>query len=290
MIPMKHVDLLVLFALLLFAVPSCFGLGTQTIGNEPFDAANYADWPGILPVINHPTRVLQIWVNGNESFHYKSKVADINAMLADFAKVKKHKKLEVLVRPGKHTAKTLGGDRGFEANVELSLVGGIAAGMAREHKGAVFWNTTPRLTIYTEGIDLNALVFPERVELLQLDELGKRYRDALDSNSQSVRGWGAGRLAHLDPHNAENMAAIADLLNDQKDWVVRCAAGALKTYGKAAEKFLPELEAHAMKDDKNLVRAVTDAMNAIKAAEDASAEAKVHRAQLEAIRTRLKAR
>lgn len=280
--------LILLPSLVLLLATMSFGLGTQRIGNEPFNGANYADWPGILPVVNHPTRELQLWVNGNESFHYKAKVADINAMLTAFAKVKRDR-LEVLMRPGKASAKTLRQDQAFETNVELRLIGGIAAGMAREDKGTVFWNTTPRLTIYTDGLDLDQLVFPKGLKLMQLDELGKLYRDALDSRSQTVRGWGAGMLAELDPHNLENMRRIGTLLKDQENWVVNGAARSLVTYGKLATEFLPQLETLSMDDDKKVVERVTDAMNAIKAAPDLSDEAKTHREQLKAIRERLAA-
>ena len=42
-------------------------LGTEDFGNAPLNAANYTDWPGIMPVVNHPSRVYHWWVNGNES-------------------------------------------------------------------------------------------------------------------------------------------------------------------------------------------------------------------------------
>ena len=39
------------------AAESAWGLGTETIGNEPLHEANYTEWKGIMPVINDKARV-----------------------------------------------------------------------------------------------------------------------------------------------------------------------------------------------------------------------------------------
>src|SRR5687768_3757719 len=84
-----------------------WGLGTETVGNEPLHEANYTDWKGIMPVINDKSRVYSNWVNGNEHFFYKSTTRELNAALVEFAKieVKTH---EVLLRPAPGIAHTFG--------------------------------------------------------------------------------------------------------------------------------------------------------------------------------------
>jgi len=54
----------------------------------------------------------------------------------------------------------------------------------------------------------------------------------LASTENHVRGWGAGRLARLDPYDQESMKAIARLLDDEEWWVRLCAVGALGTFGR----------------------------------------------------------
>ena len=48
-----------------------FAAATETVGNQALNAANYGDWQGIMPVINHKSRVYHLWVNGNEHFYYR---------------------------------------------------------------------------------------------------------------------------------------------------------------------------------------------------------------------------
>ena len=47
-----------------------YGMGFEHVGNAPLNAVNYREWKGVMPVVNHPSRVYHTWVNGNEHFYY----------------------------------------------------------------------------------------------------------------------------------------------------------------------------------------------------------------------------
>ncbi len=170
------------------AAQDAWGLGEETIGNEPLHEANYTEWKGIMPVINDKARVYSNWVNGNEHFFYKGTTAELNAALAHFAKieVKQH---EVLLRPGPGMGHTFGGKE-VPHNWELHIYGGISKHLLTLDKGDEVWNKDPRLTIHTGGdIDLAKLEIPKGVTLLDIPTLSKRVAAGIAaSKDKTVRG------------------------------------------------------------------------------------------------------
>src|SRR3954462_15108095 len=74
-------------------------LGMEDFGNAPLHAANYTEWPGIVPVVNHPSRGYHWWVNGNEEFYYRGDAAALNEALAKFGEAGSAGR-EVVLRPG----------------------------------------------------------------------------------------------------------------------------------------------------------------------------------------------
>src|SRR5262245_33840096 len=96
--------LLALLALAATGRPA-WALGEEDFGNAPLSDANYTDWPGIMPVVNHAARVYHWWVNGNEEFYYEGDAAAVNETLKKFAEAKSGTREagvggEVVLRPG----------------------------------------------------------------------------------------------------------------------------------------------------------------------------------------------
>jgi len=264
----------VLVAVGWFSERQALGLGTETIGNEPLHEANYADWKGIMPSINDKARVYSRWVNGNEHFFYKGTTKELNAALANFAKieVKTH---EVLLRPGPGLAHTFD-HKDVPYNWELHIHGGISKHLLTLDKGKEVWNEDPRLTIYvSRDIDLATLEIPKGVTLLDIPTLSKRVAAGLTaSKDKTVRGWGTGELTSLDHFSAENLKTVAKMLDDADSWVRLNAAGSLPRFGKKAAPHLPALRECLVSEDKSLKTSAQAAIVEIEQAEDNSEEEK----------------
>ena len=52
-----------------------WGLGEEHFGNRTLNELNYNKWPGIVLLVNDPSRVYHVWVNGNEKFFYRGDLA-----------------------------------------------------------------------------------------------------------------------------------------------------------------------------------------------------------------------
>lgn len=251
-----------------------WGLGEETIGNEPLQEANFTDWNGIMPVVNDKTRVYSNWVNGNEHFFYKGSTTELNAALVHFAKieVKQH---EVLLRPGPGIGHTFSG-KDVPHNWELHIHGGISKHLLTLDKGDQVWNKDPRLTIYIGGdIDLAKLEIPKGVTLLDIPTLSKRVAAGIAaSKDKTVRGWGCGELTSLDHFSAENLNAVAKMLDDGDSWVRLNAAGSLPRFGKKAALHLPALRECLVSEDQGLKTRAQAAIVEIEQAEDKSKEEK----------------
>ena len=267
-----------------------WGLGEETFGNDPLNEANFADWKGIMPVVNDKSRVYSNWVNGNEHFFYKSGTKELNAALVEFAKieVKTH---EVLLRPAPGITHTF--DRKeIPFNWELHIHGGISKHLLTLDKGDEVWNKDPRLTIYVGGdIDLAKLEIPNGVTLLDVPTLSKRVAAGIAaSKDKTVRGWGCGQLTSLDHFSADNMQAVAKMLDDEDSWVRLNAAGSLPLFGKKAAAHLPALRECLISEDKGLKTRAQAAIVEIEQAEDKSKEEKESAAGQKAIAQFLAAR
>ena len=101
---MKHLSIL-LAVVLLSSGARIWALTYENFGNDPLGDANYRNWPGIMPLVNHPCRVYHVWTNGNEFFHYQGNCTDVNDALRKLA-ASKFERREVLLRPGPGTTKS----------------------------------------------------------------------------------------------------------------------------------------------------------------------------------------
>ncbi len=261
-----------------------WAMGEEDFGNTALNAANFGDWPGIMPLVNHPSRVYHTWVNGNEHFYYEGNTAALNDALRKFS-ASKAEFHEVLLRPGPCIAETFDRTKTIPYNWNLHIVGGIARHMTTLELGSKVWSKTPTMTICVgKDIDLEKIEIPKDVSIVEIADLSRRYREAFASKDQTVRGWATGELAHLDPYDAENMTAIAKLLNDKVDWVRLNAAGSLAVFGKKAESVLPTLRETLGTQDKQLKATVERTIKEIQQAKDNAAAEEEHRTILKKIR------
>lgn len=267
-------------ALVVACCGTAWALGEEDFGNEPLNAVNFNEWPGVMPVVNHPSRVYHQWVNGNEQCYYQGDVAALNDTLRKFAEVKTETR-DVVLRPGPGQASSFDGSRKLPFSWHLQLYGGISKYVLGLPEGKKVWSDHPVLTVYTGGvIDLSKVEIPQGVTLLSVTEVKKRTREGLKSKDKTVRGWGAGVLASLDAYDPESREAVTVLLSDPDNWVRLNAAHSLPTFGKAAQPALPLLRKALETDDKDLKDAAQGSIQQIEQAHSAPDAERQHQAQL----------
>jgi hypothetical protein len=260
-----------------------WALGEEQVGNEALSDANYAAWKGLIDVINDKGRVYYNWVNGNENFYFAGDTAKFNEALKKYAASGVEVK-EVVLRPAPAETTSFDQSQKFPYNWHLQIFGGIAAHLTTREFGDQVWNKHPRLTVYVGGeIELAKLEVPKGVTLVSLDELSARARKGIASKHQDVRGWCAGVMAALDPHSAENQAAIEKLLADDSDWVRLTGAGAVASFGAKAKSALPALKACLERPDENLQKRARESIATIEAAKEDAAGQKAFREAVDQI-------
>ncbi|UCC21842.1 MAG: HEAT repeat domain-containing protein [Planctomycetota bacterium] len=252
-----------------------WALGTEDFGNKPLREVEYQDWRGIMPCINHPNRVYHRWVNGGEGFYFSGNTQTLNDYLRKFAVLDASIR-EVAIRPGPATTWTFDGNT-VTYDWQLELTGGFLKYLTTLDKGSNIWSKWPTVTVYIgKDIELEKIGIPEGVEVIELRDLKKRHREALLSKDKTVRGWGAGRLARLDPYDKQSLESVAALLNDKDDWVRLNAAGALSVFGRKAQSILPSLRECLKTDNEELRKRVEQTIQAIENAKDTTDAEKEH--------------
>jgi hypothetical protein len=256
----------VLMATLLLGAAATRAAGMEDFGSAPLNGANYERWPGVMPTVNHPSRVYHWWVNGNEKFFYEGDTAALNDILRRFAEIGTERRVVVL-RPGPGETKSFDQSKTVRFHWSLHLLGGIAGHLATLPQGEKVWSKHPVLSVFVDdAMDLDRLEVPKGVTLVPLAELKQANREALKSANQTVRGWGAGVLAELDHRDPDSLKAITALLQDPYDWVKLNAAGVLPLFGEPARSALPALRELRDAKDENLRRRVQQSIDRIEQA------------------------
>lgn len=254
-----------------------WAMGLEDFGDRPLSELNYQNWPNIMPLLNSQIRVYHSWVNGNEQFYYRGNTATFNDALKKFAAVKAEIH-EVLLQPGPGIAYTFDRTKTIPYNWNLHIFGGIAQHLTTLPQGDKIWSKSPTMTVCVGGdIALERIEISAGISIVDLADLSRRYREALTSKDKTVRGWGAGHLAQLDPYNAENLMSVAKLLKDEDDWVRLNAVGAVAIFGKKAESVLPVLREMLITEDKTLKTSVEKTIEEIQQAKDTTAAEQEYR-------------
>lgn len=166
----------------------CFALMYSVEGNKPQSAGNYKRWPGLIDVVNQPSRQRLVWCNGAESFSYAGDTVALNLTLQRFAKVKcpTH---TVVFRPGPLFGKF---------DWELNIVEGIARHFVEQEGISLVRNLDPTLVVYvSDKLDLDSVKLPPGVQIQQIRDLRLRYIKAQRSDIERVRSEAAAHLTSL---------------------------------------------------------------------------------------------
>ena len=275
---MKNMPIRLTIAVLTLCLTSkAWPMGTEDFGDSPLSEMNYKDWPDIMPLLKSQTRVYHSWVNGNEQFYYQGDTKSVNNALQKFVAVKTEVR-QALLRPGHGIVHSFNGIKVIRYNWNLDIGGGICQHLTTLDQGEKIWSKTPTMTICVgDDITLEKIEIPKGVSIVELADLSRRCRKALASNDKTVRGWGAGHLAWLDPYSVENLTSITKLLKDEDDWVRLNAAGAMATFGKKAESVLPILREMLATQNKQLKARIEKTIQEIQQAKDTTAAEQEHR-------------
>ncbi|MFC1635609.1 hypothetical protein ACFL5Z_12270 [Planctomycetota bacterium] len=142
----------------------CYGMANERIGPDTnFPTVAQQDWPrGIVGIPRHSSRVYSIWVNGNETFYFKSTVEEINEILGLFATARMRDHI-VRIQAGEGKASTFSKEQ-IEYNISLQIVGGHALFFTREERREDM-PLEPVLSIRTgdDASFLNQLKWPKNV-------------------------------------------------------------------------------------------------------------------------------
>lgn len=195
--PSPKIFSLALLAPALCGPLACYALMTGELGNKELSAANYTDWPGLVDAINDKSRVRQVWVNGNESFSYSGDTEALNRVLKKFAATDVPR-LNVILRPGPGQSVEIEGKK-KQIGWRIQILGGIAKASVTQRKLDTLWHIDPTLTVYvTDMIDLGQLEIPEKVNVLQVRDLRKRYKAGLKSDDERVKKEAANFMKSLE--------------------------------------------------------------------------------------------
>ncbi len=243
-------------AILIFCLlsVSAWPMGTETFGNEPLGEQNYNDWPGIMPLVNNEKRVYSNWVNGNETFYYRGDTEAFNDFLKRFAAMESQVH-EVIFRPGPGRAQCFLIEKVIPVDWRLHIVGGIVAHMVDYEGTADLWDMHPTLTVYLTDksrIQLDKIVVPEKVKVLQVAELRDKYRKALQSDNARMYADAVTKLAAEDNLNIENIPLVVGVLKDNDPYPRACATVALGSFGSLAKSALPELQKASQSEDQQV--------------------------------------
>jgi hypothetical protein len=266
----KKVFILINVVLLCITNSLTWAAGTEDFGNKPLSEFDYRDWKGIMPIINHPNRVYHRWVNGGEGFYFRGNTQVLNGYLSKFAVLDADVR-EVVIHPGPATTWTFDDDK-VSYDWQLELIGGISKHLTTLDRGSNIWSKWPTLAVFIgEDIELEKIEIPEGVRVIELADLKEHHREALLSKDKTVRGWGAGCLARLDPYDKQSLDTIAELLNDKDNWVRLNALVALSEFGSKAQSMLPSLREYLKAtDNERLRKQVEQTIHKIEDAKDAT--------------------
>lgn len=227
---MRNKTCLITVLFILASLRIAAGAALESVGNAPL--SGYREWPGILPLLNHKSRVYQIWISGGEAWYYRGNTRALNAALKSFAAVRS-KELVVVLRPGQPTVTTLKGVR-IAFDWKLHVDAGLAA---------AFGGRPPTLTVYIGGnVGLDGLVIPPGLTVVGPSELREEYLRDLSNTNRSTVIHAANCLVELEPDNPDNVPALTELLDNPDHGIVLAAGRELSNMGSAALTGLPQLE------------------------------------------------
>ncbi|MHC4113279.1 MAG: thioredoxin family protein, partial [Planctomycetota bacterium] len=244
----------------------------EQCGNKPLNERNYQQWKGIIPVINHESRVYHTWVNGNEHFYYQCGTKALNDILQKFAAldvdVQENDILqnlalgvnvrEVVLRPGPKKVMTFHKEEQIAYNCLLHIQGGISR---HKEESTYVFDKYPTMTVFVDGsnITLERIKIPAGVVLIEVADLRYRYLKGLYSKDGWVRGSASHFLAEVDVYNESNVLLIA-----------------LSRFGCKAQPALPALRRRMQDSNERRRYYIQKTIDEIEAAEDTTEAEQKH--------------
>ncbi len=164
---MRVVSLAVLGLLVLDS--AAHGMASEQVGpDKDHPTVAQPEWPkGIESLPRHPSRVYSLWVNGNESFHFKAGPAQVKELLAllSSTRMRDH---EVWIKRGKPQVQSFNKTT-IEYNVSLRILSGLALAHERSQSGVA---SEPQLTVYLDdAAAVEPFTLPDNV-ILHVDAPG----------------------------------------------------------------------------------------------------------------------
>lgn len=198
--------LFTVIASVLLLPATCFALAMCERGNRPQSAKNYEKWPGLIDVINDPSRVALFWVNGDERMSFRGDTTALNRLLKEFSEVEaEERRLVLLPGPGRlsligKTAEEAATDpEGNSADYELHVIQGLVRGHAQHIHAESIYDMHPTLTVYvTDRIDLHELEIPGNIKVLQHSDRRRRFEVAIALGNVDLRNRAKRMLEYFD--------------------------------------------------------------------------------------------
>jgi hypothetical protein len=266
------------------AAPAAHGMGWESWGNDPLRAAQFSNWPEVLPVVNHRSRVYHV-VGGEVNYYrlyYRGDTDALNAALRAFGQVRGEKL--IVIRPGpaemlSFARKKVPHDWSFHGFGPTQR----KFSMDDRDIDLIPW---PTLVIRPGvNVELEKVEIPPGATVLHTANLLEHYRRGLKENAKHARVRAAMRVSEIDPYAEQDARAMADMLDpEEKDsqfiWIT---ADAVSRYGVRARFALPALRGLVNHEHKYVRERVAAAIEAIEAAEEDADAAEMHREMVQRI-------
>lgn len=192
---------LLISAIVLLLAQPALALLISEPGNKPQPEANYTDWPGVINAVNDPSRVMLVWVNGNEQLMYAGTADDLNRVIGKFAATNVPK-LELRLLPANADLKSVKEGPQFIVKYDWSieLNGGVAKAFAVAQELDPVMPLHPVLTVYvSDRIDLQQLNIPQNLIIAQRDDRKTQLQEAMKSDNVARRNHAESLWKALEP-------------------------------------------------------------------------------------------
>jgi hypothetical protein len=269
------------------AAPAAHGLSEESWGNDPLPAAVFGDWPAILPVVNHRSRVYLVagGAGPRQSYwlYYRGNADALNAALRAFANA--GGQTLVVIRQGPAEVLSLQ-NRKAPYDWSVNLVSGPPTQRKfSKDERHVDWDLWPTLTIRPGvNIELDKIQVPPGVTVLHTADLLEHHRKRLKETGKYTRADAARELADIDPYSEQDARAIAGMLDtEDESQMIGSAADALGRFGARARFALPKLRGLLNHGHEHVRERVAKVIETIEGAKEDAEAAESHHEMMQRI-------
>lgn len=170
-------------------------------GDEPLSAKNFGEWPGLVDMVNDPSRVSHCWCNGSWWLSYRGGAAVLNRVLKEFSEVEAVERNVILMpATAPDDGQTAGKKRPTDPpDWRLHVVQGAVRAWHQHHGLESIYDVHPTLWVYiSDRTPLNAIKIPNNIKLLQSADIKNRYIDAIANGSEALKEKAKEELQRFD--------------------------------------------------------------------------------------------